>query len=43
MSEDNFKINSNLDKYINILKKNLKYIVSVFALFFIGFLFLIFL
>ena len=43
MSEDNFKINSNLDKYINILKKNLKYIVSVFALLFIGFLFLIFL
>ena len=43
MSEDNFKIDSNLDKYINILKKNLKYIVSVFALFFIGFLFLIFL
>jgi hypothetical protein len=43
MSEDNFKINSNLDEYINILKKNLKYIVSVFALFFIGFLFLIFL
>ena len=36
MSEDNFKINSNLDKYINILKKNLKYIVSVFALFFIA-------
>ena len=43
MSEDNFKIDSNLEKYTNILKKNLKYIVTVFALLFIAFVFLIFL
>ena len=43
MSEDNLKIDSNLEKYTNILKKNLKYIVTVFALLFIAFVFLIFL
>ena len=43
MSEDNLKIDSNLEKYTNILKKNLKYIVTVFVLLFIAFVFLIFL
>ena len=41
MSEDNLKIDSNLEKYTNIFKKNLKYIVTVFALLFIAFVFLI--